>query len=212
MEVSDRVKLLLSKAGISQKDFAKSLAISPPRLNNYLSGRNAFPQDTLIKVSKLTNSELSWLLTGQGEMFASPSRARTTKDMLVLPVVADIAAGIGIEAEDIEPSEYLAVNSDLISLPGPYYCFKVAGNSMEPEIFTGDYAIVSRSYYNTDYDGKICAFRCVDGLILKRIAFDHKGKRALLIPINSRHPILAYDENSPEIIMLGVLAAIIRKY
>ncbi|MDD4310120.1 MAG: XRE family transcriptional regulator [Candidatus Cloacimonetes bacterium] len=211
MEVAERVKLLLSKAGISQKEFAEKLAISPPRLNNYLSGRNAFSQNLLVKISELTNSELSWLLTGQGSMYIKV-RAREDHTLLTLPVLADIAAGIGIEAEELEPTEYIHVDQALIELPGPYYCFKVAGRSMEPELYTGDYAIISRSYYDVDYNGRICAFRSVDGLLLKRVYFDHRGKRALLIPINPRNSIMVYDENSPEIIMIGILAAIIRKY
>lgn len=209
---------------MSQKKLAEALGISAPRLNNYLSGRHEIPLDMLVSISILTNSELSWLLTGNGQMYNVPARegthgppldpstSRHLDTIITLPVVADIAAGLGIEAEDIAPSEHLSVPTAILTDPAPYYCFRVSGTSMEPELHTGDYAIVSSWRYDGDYSGRICAFRSIDGLLIKRFYVNHRGKNALLIPLNAAHPIMVYDEHSPDITMLGVLTAIIRKY
>jgi len=215
MEVSERVKLLLNKAAMSQRDFAKKLGISAPRLNNYLSGKHNIPQDLLIKMSELTNAELSWLLTGKGDMYNSThARAKPPGSGTVsLPVYAEIAAGIGIEAEDLEPTETIIIPRDIIQdTPGPYYCFKVNGVSMEPELHTGDYAIISGWQYDQDYDGSLCAFRSVYGLLIKRLVYDARGKRCLLVPLNPTHKIMKYDENSSELQIIGRLIAVLRKY
>ena len=215
MEVSERVKLLLNKAAMSQRDFTKKLGISAPRLNNYLSGKHNIPQDLLIKMSELTNAELSWLLTGKGDMYNSThARAKPPgSGTLSLPVYAEIAAGIGIEAEDLEPTETITIPREIIiDIPGPYYCFKVNGVSMEPELHSGDYAIISGWQYDQDYDGSLCAFRSVDGLLIKRLVYDARGKRCLLVPINPTHKIMKYDENSSELQIIGRLIAVLRKY
>lgn len=215
MEVSERVKLLLNKAGMSQRDFAKKLSISAPRLNNYLSGKHNIPQDLLIKMSELTNAELSWLLTGKGDMYNS-THAREKPPglgLISLPVYAEIAAGIGIEAEDLEPTETITIPREIIiDTPGPYYCFKVLGVSMEPELHTGDYAIIAGWQYDHDYDGALCAFRSVDGLLIKRLVYDARGKRCLLVPLNPTHKIMKYDEHSSELQIIGRLIAVLRKY
>jgi len=215
MEVSERVKLLLNKAGMSQRDFAKLLGISAPRLNNYLSGKHNIPQVLLIKMSELTNAELSWLLTGKEPVYNStPARDKPPGlGVLSLPVYAEIAAGIGIEAENIEPAETITIPREIVlDIPGPYYCFKVNGVSMEPELHTGDYAIIAGWQFDVNYDGTLCAFRSVDGLLIKRLVYDVKGKRALLVPLNPTHKIMKYDENSSDLQIIGRLIAVLRKY
>lgn len=215
MEVSERVKLLLNKAAMSQRDFAKKLGISAPRLNNYLSGKHNIPQDLLIMMSELTNAELSWLLTGKGDMYNS-THARDKPPglgVLSLPVYAEIAAGIGIEAEDMEPTETITIPREIIiDIPGPFYCFRVNGVSMEPELHTGDYAIIAGWQFDVDYDGALCAFRSCDGLLIKRLVYDHKCKRCILVPLNPTHKLMIYDEHSPDIQIIGRLVAVIRKY
>jgi len=215
MNVSERVKLLISKAGMTQKEFANRLAISAPRLNNYLSNRHDFPQDILIKIAELTESELAWILTGTGSMYNVPACEGTHSppiDFITLPVVADIAAGLGIEAEDVEPTEVITIPTHMLTHPGPYFCFRVSGVSMEPELHTGDLAIIAGFNWEDDYHDTICAFRSVDGLLIKRLIIDHKRKKSYLIPINVSQKAIIYDENDPDIRLIGRLIAIIRRY
>ena len=132
--------------------------------------------------------------------------------MVSIPVVADIAAGPGIEAEDLPPQQIIEVSQSCLSLPGPYWAFRVDGISMEPELHTGDIAIVTRDWYNIDYRGMICAFRIPEGLVIKRLLWPPKSKTAYLFPVNIHSPIITYNPDDPDIIMLGVLVAVLRKY
>ena len=215
MNTSDRVKLLISKRKQTQKKFAETIGISPARLNNYLAGLSNIPQDVLIAISEKYECSLTWLLTGKGDMYNS-THAREKppgSGTVSLPVYAEIAAGIGIEAEDIEPTETITIPREIIiDIPGPYYCFKVNGVSMEPELHTGDYAIIAGWQFDVNYDGTLCAFRSVDGLLIKRLVYDVKGKRALLVPLNPTHKIMKYDENSSDLQIIGRLIAVLRKY
>ncbi len=199
---------------LTQKIVADFLGVTPTAISDYESGKREPAYTTVLKLADRYNLNITWLLTGSGSMYNVPARegVHSPPGIITLPVVADIAAGLGIEAEDLPPSESLSVPTSILTDPAPYHCFRVSGTSMEPELHTGDYAIVSSWRYDGDYSGRICAFRSIDGLIIKRFYVNHRGKNCLLIPINPSHPIIIYDENSPDITILGVLTAIIRKY
>lgn len=69
MDVPSRVKSLISSQMLTQRKFADSIGISPARLNNYLAGLSKVPQDILIKIAEIYNCSLTWLLTGEGDMY-----------------------------------------------------------------------------------------------------------------------------------------------
>ena len=214
MSIAERVKLLLGKQKKTQKEFAGSIGIKPARLNNYFAGISNIPVDILVRISEQYDCSLVWLLTGRGEMYNNNVRAREnygSNDILSLPVVADIAAGKGIEAEDVEPVEWLPVCRSLIEVPGPYFAFRVSGESMSPYIMDGDYAVVSQNMEEVDPDGLICAFRTIEGMTLKRYTINSTRDFSALVPLNPKYPIIPYDEDSPEYVIVGRLVLIIRK-
>ncbi len=214
MNTASRVKELINKLGTTQRKFAEELGISAPRLNNYLSGSREIPQDILIKIGKITSCELSWLLTGDGPMFQELQPINIGSGEFVrLPVSARIAAGHPIEALDEEPEEWIRVSRDLLSLPPPYYVFKVEGDSMAPFILEGDYVVLSRNWQGVHLQGKICGFRTWDGITLKKLMLQSKGKVAWLMPINhSKYEPVAYSKDTEDLSMLGVLVVLIRKF
>lgn len=214
MNTASRVKELINKLGTTQRKFAEELGISAPRLNNYLSGSREIPQDILIKIGKITSCELSWLLTGDGPMFQELQPINIGSGEFVrLPVSAKIAAGHPIEALDEEPEEWIRVSRDLLSLPPPYYVFKVEGDSMAPFILEGDYVVLSRNWHGVHLQGKICGFRTWDGITLKKLMLQSKGKVAWLMPINhSKYEPVAYSKDTEDLSMLGVLVVLIRKF
>lgn len=214
--VKQRLAELIKSLGLRQNQFAKGIGMQPASVSEWLNKPNSNPTvDSLIRISITYGVSLDWLLTGKGEMYNSThARAKPPGSGTVsLPVYAEIAAGIGIEAEDLEPTETIIIPRDIIQdTPGPYYCFKVNGVSMEPELHTGDYAIIAGWQYDHDYDGALCAFRSVDGLLIKRLVYDARGKRCLLVPLNPTHKIMKYDEHSSELQIIGRLIAVLRKY
>jgi len=216
MDYKPLLEMLLASLRLSKKKFAESIGVSQGNVSDWFNKPNARPSiDALKRISDTHNINLNWLITGKGEMYNS-TRARAKppgSGTVSLPVYAEIAAGIGIEAEDLEDIETIIIPRDIIQdTPGPYYCFKVNGVSMEPELHSGDYAIIAGWQYDHDYDGALCAFRSVDGLLIKRLVYDARGKRCLLIPLNPLHKIIKYDENSSELQIIGRLIAVLRKY
>lgn len=213
MDVAKRVKSLIGRQNLTQKKIAESIGISPARLNNYLTGIAKVPQDILVKISEEYNCSLTWLLTGEGEMYNLP----TVKDgyltkTLHLPILGDIAAGF--PAEPIEPDqvEYLDVSTTALSMPPPYYVFTVDGESMLPVIYPGDIVVISGTWKGMELDGRICAFRTADGITLKQYVLDVKQKTTWLFPINSRFHPVAYNKDTPDLTLVGVLTLLVRYY
>ena len=216
MNTNERAKSLITKVDMSQKDFASRLGISAPRLHNYLSGIREIPQDILVKIVELTGCEYKWLLTGEGEMFNNVrAREAALSKFIRLPVVGDIAAGFPTEVVPDEPSEFIEVSTTLLTLPPPYYVFRVAGESMLPVIHPGDYVVLSNGivgFKNNHLNGKICAFRTADGITLKQFVLDPRTRTTWLWPINSSFNPIPFTKDSPDLTLIGVLVLSIRKY
>lgn len=69
IKLSERIKFVREKLGISQSVLAKELGLeSPMAISSYESGKTEPDISKLIKLSKMANVTLDWLLTGEGEM------------------------------------------------------------------------------------------------------------------------------------------------
>ena len=78
--VSERLKILIKSMNLSQKDFAVSVGLTPSSLNDILSGRTKTLSKTLlIAIKYVYNINPAWLLTGEGEMFITPSDIKDGK-------------------------------------------------------------------------------------------------------------------------------------
>lgn len=205
---------LLTELSLSKKKFAEGMKLSQGNVSDWFNRPGYRPSiDALKRISETYNVNLNWLVTGEGPMFnVVDPRARGKSELLRLPVVAEIAAGRGMEAFDVEPSEYLGVDPKQIQLPGPYLCFKVNGESMIPYILPGDYAVVTQRWHELNYNNRVCAVMTIDGLTLKRFYIPKNKKRALLIPFNPGYPVIEYNQDSPDITVIGLLVLIVRKF
>jgi len=68
--VGKRLRELRKSKGLTQQDFAKSLRISPLTVVRYELGQMAMGMETLTSLAQDYGVNLSWLLTGTGQMFA----------------------------------------------------------------------------------------------------------------------------------------------
>ncbi len=206
---------LLAALSLSKKKFAEGLGLSQGNVSDWFNKPNARPSiGALKRISETYNVNLNWLVTGEGAMFIDTRARRVIPagDLLRLPGGADIAAGTGIEACDVEPDEWLTLHPSLLSVPGPYLAFKVSGESMTPYIMNGDYAVVTQTWHHLDINERICAVRTIDGLTLKRFMIDKRKRFMALMPLNPLYPILRYDEHSPDYTVIGLLVVMVRKF
>lgn len=214
--VADRLKALRSELSVTQKKFAELLSCSQGKVSDYESGKLSVSNSDLSIIANSYNVNLNWLITGEGEMFNNVrAREGALSKFIRLPVVGDIAAGFPIEVVQDEPTEFIEVSTTLLTLPPPYYVFKVDGESMLPVIHPGDYVVLSNGivgFKNNHLNGKICAFRTPDGITLKQFVLDPRTRTTWLWPINSSFNPIPFTKDNPDLTLIGVLVLSIRKY
>lgn len=72
--MKDRISALMKHMGMSQKDFANEICISPGTLSSIFSGRNKPTLNTLNNIhERFPEVNMDWLMNGKGEMFGSAS-------------------------------------------------------------------------------------------------------------------------------------------
>ncbi|WP_032809496.1 MULTISPECIES: helix-turn-helix domain-containing protein [unclassified Leptospira] len=73
-EISGRVRELITALGLTQREFADKLSLTPAFINNVLNQGKSFSQETIAKISFKFRVNINWLLSGEGDMFI-PSAA-----------------------------------------------------------------------------------------------------------------------------------------
>ena len=72
--MKDRIRMLMQKAGMTQKDFANCLQISEASLSSIFNGRTNPTNTHVCAVHKaFPNVNVNWLLFGEGEIFTDGS-------------------------------------------------------------------------------------------------------------------------------------------
>lgn len=216
LSISLRIKDLREQKKLNQAKFASLLNTSQAAISRYEKGERSPDSAFLTHVANVFNVNITWLLTGEGEMFNNErAREAPSSRFIRLPVVGDIAAGFPTEVVPDEPSEFIEVSTTLLSLPPPYYVFRVDGESMLPVIHPGDYVVLSNGivgFKNNHLNGKICAFRTPDGITLKQFVLDPRTRTTWLWPINSSFNPIPFTKDNPDLTLIGVLVLSIRKY
>ncbi len=139
------------------------------------------------------------------------NKSQINSSVVSLPIVGEIAAGNPLEVNDMSDLGNIIVSTELISDPDNFYCFRVNGWSMSPEIQHSDVVIINKFYDYDDMDNRIVAVRIDDGITLKLLKLDHDNKCSWLMPINDDYKPILINQYST-INILGVLEYSIRSY
>ena len=69
MDITDRVKLIMTDMGLSSTDFAEKSGIQQSTFSHFINGRNKPSLDVVMKIREACSDiNLEWLLYGTGEM------------------------------------------------------------------------------------------------------------------------------------------------
>lgn len=136
-----------------------------------------------------------------------PVGADPAGDGLTLPMLGVVAAGVPIEAIEIE--ERIAVPRELVKKPDTSFVLRVRGDSMiDEQIRDGDYIVVSQQ--DTADNGQMVV-ALVDGeaATVKKL-YREPGNRIRLQPANERMDPIVLDAR--QVRVQGVVVGVIRKY
>ncbi|HEI8709511.1 TPA: S24 family peptidase [Enterobacter ludwigii] len=184
--ISERIKFLLTREGLKQRDLAEALSTSPQTVNNWIK-RDALSREAAQQISEKFGYSLDWLLNGDG----SPKKDQESNippesewgtvdawdkntplpaDEVEVPYLKDIefACGDGrVQSEDHNGFKLrfskatlrrVGANTDGSGV----LCFPATGDSMEPIIPDGTTVAVDTNNKRI-VDGKLYAIGQADG-------------------------------------------------
>lgn len=180
------------RAGISQKNLAQIIQVSPSRYNQWETGKYNPDTEMLILIAKALNTSVEYLIGNTDD--PSPNK----KEGYRIPVLGTVAAGIPLTAiENIEDWE--EIDPELLKDGSEYVGLKIHGHSMEPRMRDGDVVIVR---LQDDCNTGDIAIVIVNGdeATCKKIKKTPEG--IMLIPLNQNFEPMFYSNK--EIVELPV--------
>ncbi|HAV37433.1 MAG TPA: helix-turn-helix transcriptional regulator [Massilia sp.] len=213
MLLSERIKLAMKEAGLSQVDLARACGVKPPSVHGWLTGKAKYLRgENLLQAARALGVRQEWLATGSGPMRSTgdasnsataPSmiRALHPEDPLPDDVISvpesriEFSAGNGREPhfeleEDNEPATYRLswFQKERIN-PERVKRFRVTGDSQEPFLFHRDTVLVNLDETEI-VDGKLYAIRYGNDL---RIKYLYRRLDGTLI-LRSKNPVYSDEE------------------
>lgn len=192
-ELSDNLKTLRKKHGLTQADLAAALDMSKSVISMYESGQRLPSFEVLEALADYYNVSLSAL------------RGETAATSLRIPVLGTIPAGIPIEAiEDI--IDWEEIPASMQKGGREYFALLVRGDSMYPRYEEGDILIVRKQ--DTCESGDDCIVM-VNGndATFKRVRL---GENTLTLqPINPQYEIKTFTANEIETLPVRILGVVV---
>lgn len=173
------LRKLRANTNMTQQDVADTLGISRQAYSNYEQGKREPDIKTLLLLGDVLHCPLS-LLLGRESRYEGGAR---------IPILGTVKGGLNRMAEQ----EYEGFDVADVASPDEYFYLRVTGDSMAPQIQSGDLALIHSQ--DTLESGDIGVVLLEDGeATIKRVLLG--GNSVVLQPFNNTYlPIVLQDDN-----------------
>lgn len=210
VEIGNKIKSAREQRGLTQKELGIALNCSEQAIGNYEAGRRKISIEDLEKIAKILNKPISYFLgekTGKkNPPDLSALRRETAKylddflDIVFLPVIGTIAAGLPILAEE-NISDYLPFPKFISNRAS--LALRVKGDSMiEKNIDDGDYVFIRLQ--DVVNNGDIAAILILDGAeqaeATLKIFYDEGNGKVRLKSANQKYEDIVIDKGKVRIV------------
>ncbi len=209
--IQTRLKQLREALGLNKNQLAVKLGIDNGNLSRYESGK-VKPNSEFYErlVDKFGAVNLSWLISGEGEMFIQKASAPERSKIRSVPLFAYVYCGSPASQWDTDKvKEYMQLPA--LTKYGEAFGLIAKGDSMAPYINPYDVLIcVDKPDLIKDRTAVVCVFKSVDTIEAnaKLIKRDKKAGSVMLYSINTKYEPEIYDED--EILKIYKVVRIIR--
>jgi SOS-response transcriptional repressor LexA len=209
--IQTRLKQLREALRLNKNQLAMKLGIDNGNISRYESGKvkpNSDFYELLVK--KFDNVNLSWLISGEGEMFIQKVFAPDKNKMRSVPLYAYVYCGSPASQWDNDKvKDYLLLPS--LTKYKEAFGLIAKGDSMSPYINPYDVLIcVDKPDMVKDRTAVVCVFKSVDTIEAnaKLIKRNKKEGTVMLYSVNTKYEPEVYDED--EILKIYKVIKIIR--
>ena len=177
---SERLKALRKERKLSQAALSAQLGVTQQAVGKWETGRSTPDPATVARLAALLGTTTDVLLgvSPAPQDFGGPVGAYTESPV---PVVGSVRAGYGALAFEEDYGTEPAPVKD----PENYFYLVVKGDSMEPRIHDGDYALVRRQPTLNNGDLGVMVFDEGEGTLKRYI---RRGNAVILQPFNPDYP------------------------
>lgn len=200
MSLSERIRVAMQAAGLSQVELARACGVKPPSVHGWLTGKAKFLRgENLLMAARALRVNQDWLATGVGDMHREPDTGPAGETGLPFvggasrvnagpsnrPTVAIKAVTLrlqaGIPGFDVDqafedggtvdmPLQEIE-KRDLV--PQCLLSIKVAGESMEPMLYAGDSVVINIA--DTKWvDQGVFAINYDGKPVIKRLSYEER--------------------------------------
>lgn len=173
-------KPLRKAMGLTQQQVADEIGITRQAYNHYETGRRKPDTNMLRLLADVFGCSIDRLLNYEANARYPSSQTHA------IPILGTVKAGYNkLAEEDIEDYEYVDVKN-----PEDYFFLHITGDSMEPEIHSGDLALVHKQ---NDVENGELAVVMIDGeeATIKRVV--KSGRDIVLQPFNSSYQVMMFS-------------------
>ena len=177
---SERLKALRKERKLSQAALSVQLGVTQQAVGKWETGRSTPDPATVARLAALLGTTTDVLLgvSPAPQDFGGPVGAYMESPV---PVVGSVRAGYGALAFEEDYGTEPAPVKD----PENYFYLVVKGDSMEPRIHDGDYALVRRQPTLNNGDLGVMVFDEGEGTLKRYI---RRGNAVILQPFNPDYP------------------------
>lgn len=174
---SERLKALRKAKGLSQGALSALLGVTQQAVGKWETGRSTPDPKTVARLAELLDTTADFLLgitQPQPQQFGGPVGSYAESPV---PVVGTVRAGYGALAFEEDYGVEMAPVKD----PDNYFYLIVKGDSMEPRIHDGDYALVRRQPVLSNGELGVMVFGEGEGTLKRYL---QRGNAVVLQPFN----------------------------
>ena len=178
--MANRFKEIRKGRKMTQQQVADLLGITRQAYNHYESERRKPDTNTLRAIADVFGCSIDELLD------YAPANSYPVGKMSAVPILGSVRAGYNLLAnEECEGYEMVDVSN-----AEEYFCLNVTGDSMEPEIHSGDLALVHRQSEVESGDLAVVLIEDEEATIKRVIK---SGKDIVLQPFNSAYSVKVFS-------------------
>ncbi len=204
-----RIKELRKNKGLSLKKLGEELGVAESTMSLYENEKRQVDYSTLIKLSNIFDVTIDYLLGNDDTKLPEGAIPVDVSTFIKIPVYGEVSAGTGCFAENhIIGYEY--ISPDSISQYEEYFFLKVKGDSMEPQICNGDYALIQKQ---TSVDSGSIAVVIIDNEdgVIKKVNYGSDWIE--LVSFNPYYPPRRFEGSDVQrISVVGLVKEIKRKF
>ena len=197
MSISDKIRYHRKQLGLNQTELGAKLGVQKNAVSKWETGRvDDIPTGKIKKLAELFDVPVSYLIDNNcdvGDTSAAPAAPELsappasffTREVVRIPVLGRIPAGIPIEAiEDV--IDFEEIPAAKTSGGRIYFALQVEGDSMFPRFLPGDIVIVRKT--EICESGDVCVVY-VNGsdATLKEVRLDPEKRTLTIIPANTNY-------------------------